>query len=184
MKNNKKQILYAFIIVLVVSLCSIVIVSFFNKGNDEKIDLKFSGKNNFRITNKLPISDKLGKSISENNDIKSYLEFSVENKSDKDGNFEIYVTKKDTTHNISDNYVKFYLTDDSDVALEGFNKNKIPSYKEFNVLNNKPSSKLIYSGSISKNTKENFKLRVWISDSYALTDNLEEFSATIGVRVK
>ena len=100
MKNNKKQILYAFIIVLVVSICSIVVVSFFNKGNDEKIDLKFSGKNNFRITNKLPISDKLGKSISENNDIKSYLEFSVENKSNKDGNFEIYVTKKDTIHNI------------------------------------------------------------------------------------
>ena len=187
MNNNKKQILYALIIVFVVSALSIAVVSFFNKGSsnaDKKLSLKYNSIKSIKITNKLPISDELGKNMNENTDIKSYVTFDVVNDNDCDLDFDIYLTKKSTKHDIRGDYIKFYLTDENDNPLEGFKKNLLPSYKDLKVLNDKPASKLLYKDSIKKNSKKSYKLRVWISDSYAISDSLEEFYANLGVRSK
>lgn len=185
MKNNKKQILCALIAVFVLFVFSFVIVNLFTGStSDKKISARFKSDKVIKLTNKLPITDELGRSIDENTDIKSYIEFSILNPNDRDVDFEIYLTKENTAHDIVDNYIKFYLTDDNDNAVKGFEKNKLPSYKDLVVLNDKPGSKLLYKGTISKNDKNNYRLRVWVSDSYALSDDLEEFIAKVDVRMK
>lgn len=193
-KNNKKQIFVALVIVLCLFILSFVIMYLCNVGNQanhdinqDALEINFSQENKVLLNNILPVGDNLGKRFDgkgTEEGIQGYSEFELKNISEDKVNFEIYLTRKDTdTKCISENYIKCYLTDGADNALEGFHTNKIPTYKSLVVLNDKPNSKLLFKGNINSKSNLKFKLRVWLDDTYVISQNKESFEFTIGVRV-
>jgi hypothetical protein len=156
-----------------------------NVVNSEDLSVNFKDNSKIEIKNILPVSDTLGITFDGSgtaDGIQGYSEFTVENLGSNKNSYEIYIKKIDNDNEINGNYVKFYLTDDEDVAFDNFNSNILPTYNTLSTLSDKPDSKLLYSGTIDSNDKINFKLRVWLSDSYAVSDDLEVFDFEIFVR--
>jgi hypothetical protein len=156
-----------------------------NVVNSEDLSVNFKDNSKIEIKNILPVSDTLGITFDGSgtaDGIQGYSEFAVENLGSNKNSYEIYIKKIDNDNEINGNYVKFYLTDDEDVAFDNFNSNILPTYNTLSTLSDKPDSKLLYSGTIDSNDKINFKLRVWLSDSYAVSDDLEVFDFEIFVR--
>lgn len=189
MNKYKKQMICAFIIVIILFVLSIILISYVISNTPGKIDKKLSvnytPSSSIKIDNSLPISDTLGKNITESNINQGYVEFTVKNDNDEDVNFQVFITKLNQEDEaIKGNYIKYYLTDNNNVPVDGFEKNLLPTYDNLYYLNDKPSSKLLYNGKIKANSRKKLILRVWVSDSYALSDTKDEFSFTIGVKGK
>ena len=97
--------------------------------------------------------------------------------------YEIYLVKnKVKEKEISEKFIKMYLTDHNNIPLDGFEKNLIPVFSNLVILNDKANGKLLYRGKINANSKLKFKLRIWVSDSYAISKENEQFSFSINVR--
>lgn len=188
--KDRKQILIAFIIIIVLFVLSIIIALFLKpRNNVEKskdgLSVSFDSTNVITINNKLPISDALGKKIEDSDNKQGFVDINISNFNLEDVDYQIYLTKEKVNSNmIEDNYIKFYLTDEVSNPLSGFDKNMIPSFNDFLILKDKPASKLLYEGTISGKSTNKLSLRVWVSDSYVLSDIDEEFSVKINVRVK
>ena len=99
-------------------------------------------------------------------------------------NYEIYIIKEYNKSEIKGDYIIYYLSDDSNYLLKGYDSNILPSYKSLLSLSDKPYAKLLYSGSLSSEEKKNFILKTWVSDSYTISDNLEKFRVNVNIRVK
>lgn len=184
----KKQIIMAFLIVIILFIVSILIVIAIrnnDKYTEKKLSIDYSSSNRIIINNSLPISDTLGKNIEESDKKQNYNILSIKNDNNEDVKYQIYITKINPEGNhINGNFIKYYLTDENNVALEGFEKNFIPTYSSLLSLNDKPESKLLYTGKIKANSVEKVILRSWVSDSYALGESEQSFSFSIGVRGK
>ena len=143
---------------------------------------------NLFLSNVLPLSDQLGKNIEDKEvleGIQEYLKFNIENTSNKEMFYEIFLTKQNISNSeISGNFVKLYLTDDSDVPFKDFSYNLIPSFDSLKSINDMPDARLLYSGSIYGKSSQNFILRMWISDSYGNLNSKEDFKVNIGIREK
>lgn len=187
----KKQVIIALMFVVFLFLVSFLFAFLYAKNKVENKDdllIDFNPSNVVLISNKLPISDILGKDIIKEDDVDNiheYILFSLKNTNDFSVEYEIYLTKKELQTNwLNDNYVKFYLTDDKDIPYEGFKKNKVPSYADFSYLSDKPNSKLLYRGVLRRKESSKFKLRAWLSDSYVIANYVENFGVDINVRIK
>ena len=185
MLNNKRKKIFLFLL-FVFFFSSFMLFSFLNKkieNTEYKLDLNFKNNGNIFISTKLPISDKLGKSINEIDDMKSYIEFSINNSYDKRLNYDLYLISKRVDKPLNDSYVKFYLTNDKNIPCNGFEKNIIPSYADLKFLDDS-SGKLLYTGFIDSNTTDNYILRVWISDTYPFGNDLKYFESSINIVVR
>lgn len=120
------------------------------------------------LNNRLGVSDEFGSKISDSNGgTFVYYEFSLANHSDVDHNYEIYLTQvfdEDVSFNTS--YLKMYLTTSNNFGLNTTSIESIPSFNNLPYLFDKPGSKLLYSGSLSKNCTTNMILRVWVAENY------------------
>lgn len=193
LKKNKKQFYLALVIVLILFILSFVFMYFFYNFGSKKSDLQdvleidFISKNDIKIKNILPVGDKLGKTLNgqgTEDGVQGFVEFSINNPSDKKVSFEIYLSKKDSsTKSIPDSFIKCFLTDENDEALAGFSGNMILTYVNLAVINDKANSKLLYRGSINSKSKEQFKFRAWLADTYVISQEPEEFNFTVGVRM-
>lgn len=194
MKSKTKQVVKALLIVL--ALFFLLFFSFYvffeetSKNTDFKnqdlLDVDFASGNNIELKNTLPISDKLGKEfdgkgVSEG--IIGYTEFSIKNIDSSAVNYEVYLTKDVVeTSELSERYVKLYLTDDNNNALEGFNKNRIPDFSSLSVQSDNPSGFILFKSYIEAFESEKFRLRVWLSDTYAINNNEESFKFHINIK--
>jgi len=99
--------------------------------------------------------------------------------------YEIYLTKQDSNiKTIKSNYVKFYLTDENNNPYKGFDQNKMVNYHDLYILNDKPGSVLLYRSTLMGNKTAKFKLRMWLSDSYGINQEKENFSVDIDARIR
>lgn len=181
----KSQFIIALIIVAILFILSIYIVFKLKDKNIEEVTLttNISPSNSVIIYNDLPISDALGKNVKESSNNAGYVIIDIKNENDEDAKYQIYITKINPSDNhIKDNYIKYYLADENNNPLDGFNNNLIPSYNSFLYLNDKPSSKLLYKDRIKANSSKKIILRVWVSDSYPISDEKKDYSFKIGVR--
>lgn len=183
--KDKKQIIIAFIIVVFFIILS-VFITFMVKDGTDKNNLSISiNSKNINITNELPISDILGKKIEENDKNIGFATISIKNNNKINASYQIFVTKKESNKKqIKENYIKLYLCDSEGNEIKGFDSSLIPSYNDLRYLNDKPNSKLLYNGTIAGEDTEKLLLKVWVSDSYALSDEIENFTFDIGVREK
>ncbi len=140
--------------------------------------------NAINIKNIVSVSEVFGKSIDEENGgAFGYLHFEVKNNTNEERNYQVYITKQDSTvDEINPNYITFYLTDSNNKPFELYTGNKLPNYDDFSVIEDKPDSKEIYNGTIKANETSKFILRVWINDSYVVTSKEESIAFEIGAR--
>ena len=144
-----------------------------------------SDANSIVINNIISVSDEFGKSIHESTDGDfGYLEFEVVNNTNEIRNYQIYITRLYSNYKeINPNYISFYLTDENNNVLKGFDTNKCPSYDDFKFIEDKADSKYIYKGSLKGNERKKFIVRAWIAENYVVDHSIEEqFAFNIGAR--
>ena len=186
--KEKRFFKFLFIICIICVAAFFIFKTIFNQKNinSKNLDVKFLSSDILMIDNKLPVSDTLAKSFDGTgtaDGVQGYVEFSVTNLSNKKTTYEILLNKQKIDFDeIKENYIKIFLTDENDIALSGFDKNKVPNFAEFSFLKDKPGSKLIYTESISANETKTFRLRMWVSDTYTYTNYLEGFCVDIDVQ--
>lgn len=188
-KKNKGQLFIALTIVVIIFIVTSVVLLLYlshaNSVNNKGIITTFNTSQHVELREYLPVSDTLGKNFSVEgieNGVYGYLEFSVKNNSEMSSNYEIYITKDSVEKELNGNFIKFYLTDENDIPYGEFKKNKLPTYSDLLVPSDKPSSREIYAGVINANEELNFKLRVWLSDSYIISNDEYSFSFNVDVR--
>ena len=130
----------------------------------------------YEIDNPKKYSDFIGKRF-----VRDYYDFEIEiPKNKKDSNSIDYdILLKDMGNDINSQFIKVYLTNQSNEAFQGFDKT-IPVYSAF--LND-VDGKVIYSGKINSADSNKFRLRIWISDSYNDKFN-SQFAYQIKVKIK
>ncbi len=186
-KNYTIDILFSFIglATLVVLVFGVSYAVWSNSITGTKINTLTSGYLSFNYTENdssvinidkaLPISDEVGKKISNSNE---YFLFTVSNNFEDSINYEILL--EPLVNNLDNKYIKIYLTDKNDVPLKGYDK-IVPTVDQFQV--NSSGMISIYNGVLKdKNDSQTFKLRIWISDSYVVDQNSSMFSFKVNVR--
>ena len=187
MKQIVLKIIFSlFIIFLILFLLYYFIFDNKKSLNSSSLFIQFHNDDVLEVTNRLPLSNELGKKddCGESSDFIDCINFTVKNISSEMVNYEIYITKEYNKSEIRGDYIIYYLSDDNNNSLKGFDTNILPSYKSLLSLSDMPYSKLLYSGSISSDEKKNFILKTWVSDSYTISDSLEKFRINVNVRVK
>ena len=177
-KQYRKIVLFLFVVLILV-----IVFFFFKSPNYEKPISIHISHNNILFDNSLPISDSLGKEMvysKKNKNIQGFSEITVNNPNDDKISFYIVITKDDNSK-ISDNYIKMYLTDKNNNPIDGYDKSLIPTFYDLKDYNKDSKRKILYKGVLNKEEERSFILRSWISDSYAISNQIEECSFKVEV---
>lgn len=93
--------------------------------------------------------------------------------------YEIYATP--ITSTLSGDFVKVYLTDDSDNAIEGY-KEIVPVYSSLEDSTEVGSKKLSSSSLTTENKTRKYKLRVWLASNYNSFEESKIFSFKVNIK--
>lgn len=138
------------------------------------------------VNNELLLTDSAGKILSLENvksGITGFVEFEVTSTVNKKVKYEIYLTKEDSEKEVSSKFVKVFLTDENDNAINGFDKASIPTYYDLSIAKGVSSGKLLYSGTLRNKATEKFKLRMWVADTYEMSLDGKMFSVKLNIDV-
>ena len=174
------SIVFFFLVIIVIGLTK-------DKFNSNSNSVSLTGTNSIHISNKLPLTDESGRTLDASNvddDILNEIAFSVESTGDKNisSNYELYLESNENDDTIDPNYVKVYLTDGDGKAFKDYSGNEVMTYRNLRVSKSSASGKLLYSGTIFGNQKQEFKLRLWLDETYFLSDTKKEFNGIIKVK--
>ena len=174
------SIVFFFLVIIVIGLTK-------DKFNSNSNSVSLTGTNSIHISNKLPLTDESGRTIDASNvddDILNEIAFSVESTGDKNisSNYEVYLESDENDDTIDPNYVKVYLTNGDGKAFKDYSGNEVMTYRNLRVSKSSASGKLLYSGTIFGNQKQEFKLRLWLDETYFLSDTKKEFNGIIKVK--
>ena len=174
------SIVFFFLVIIVIGLTK-------DKFNSNSNSVSLTGTNSIHISNKLPLTDESGRTLDASNvndDILNEISFSVESTGDKNisSNYEVYLESDENDDTIDPNYVKVYLTDGDGKAFKDYSGNEVMTYRNLRVSKSSASGKLLYSGTIFGNQKQEFKLRLWLDETYFLSDTKKEFNGIIKVK--
>ena len=174
------SIVFFFLVIIVIGLTK-------DKFNSNSNSVSLTGTNSIHIYNKLPLTDEYGRTLDASNvddDILNEIAFSVESTGDKNisSNYEVYLESDENDDTIDPNYVKVYLTDGDGKAFKDYSGNEVMTYRNLRVSKSSASGKLLYSGTIFGNQKQEFKLRLWLDETYFLSDTKKEFNGIIKVK--
>lgn len=189
--NINYKLFFVFAIIILIFLTGIFsYYVFFKNKNSGTILFTYSNDNDvISIENSLPIEDSVGKKLSNsdtNNKLNGYFEFVLSPKISKNSSIDYEIVAKKTSDNneISDQYIKIYLTDgDSDLPVDGYNLVSVPTYAELKNSASDSRHKVLYSGKFKNNKDKKFILRMWLADNYVINDNLKYFSIKLDVNV-
>lgn len=173
-------IVFFFLVIIVIGLTK-------DKFNSNSNSVSLTGTNSIHISNKLPLTDESGRTLDASNvddDILNEISFSVESTGDTKiaSNYEVYLESDENDDTIDPNYVKVYLTDGDGKAFKDYSGNEVMTYRNLRVSKSSASGKLLYSGTIFGNQKQEFKLRLWLDETYFLSDTKKEFNGIIKVK--
>lgn len=180
-----------FIIALILCLvCFIVFIGclLLYKNNDTSLKnativLTMDASSPIAIDNSMPITDALGKELTYAADQTKYgyREFSLSSNLEglDEVDYEIYVRKIGVPLELSDRYVKVYLTDEDNQAVS----EEVSTFDQLKVSESDPSGRQLYTGTLKKDEEQNFKLRVWLKDTYPIMVEVRSFAMKIYVKV-
>ena len=186
-KNYEKFILSgALILLLIVSVVGITYAVFSYQREGEKNNVITTGSiiftytettNGINLQNAMPISDEVGKKLERSENNEGYFDFNVSCSLAGTAriNYEVYATKLNVENPLSEEYVKMYLTDGTtDQPILGYD-NDVPTYYSLKDSTVASGSKTLYTGSFTNSGVQSFRLRMWLSDQYTVTDQSNDF---------
>lgn len=180
MKRLFKDSTFILLLVIVLFFVIINMVPFILKATN-KNDVKFVGESEIKVLNTFPISDETGKIIKSLNVKEGLIGESVFKvvglgDSSKDAEYEIYLVA-DKSNKIKGDYIKVYLTnnDKNRTPFNYYGGALVPVYRDLVVSDVDPAGRVIYSGVIKGGEEKEFLLRIWLSESYSLLEEEEEF---------
>ena len=193
-KNYEKFILSgALILLLIVSVVGITYAVFSYQREGEKNNVITTGSiiftytettNGINLQNAMPISDEVGKKIERSENNEGYFDFNVSCSLAGTAriNYEVYATKLNVENPLSEEYVKMYLTDGTtDQPILGYD-NDVPTYYSLKDSTVASGSKTLYTGSFTNSGVQSFRLRMWLSDQYTVTDQSNDFKIKVNIK--
>ena len=195
-KDNKKgeKISSKFLILIflvIVLLISFIIVGFVIFGNRDPdiVEVSENGggvklvyaknSSSLSIKDAVPTTDLIGKKTLDEN---KYFDFSVETELDnaKTVEYEISVTKLNKLSTIPDSEIKIYLEkEDRGTYVSVFGPDKYKGISEKSELGSKKGSMILTSVIRKKSGTDNYRLRIWHSDTSLLTTG--DYSVEVNV---
>ena len=193
-KKYEKFILSgALILLLIVSVVGITYAVFSYQREGEKNNVITTGSiiftytettNGINLQNAMPTSDEIGKKLERSENNEGYFDFNVSCSLAGTSriNYEVYATKLNVENPLSEEYVKMYLTDGTtDQPILGYD-NDVPTYYSLKDSTVASGSKTLYTGSFTNSGVQSFRLRMWLSDQYTLTNQSNDFKIKVNVK--
>ena len=125
--------------------------------------------NGIFLNNAMPTTDEVGKMSTNENGNNGFFDFSVKYSSPKSRtiNYEIYACEEDT-NTLDPRFVKIYLTDQNNLAIGGYEKPVL--YADLPTSMTNSACKRLYYGTFQASGVRDFRLRMWLSDKYEVTE--------------
>ena len=191
-KNNSKSKLLI-IIAVILLIIAVIGVSyaaiFYSKVGEEvnnvstgTIVMSYNENNNgIYITNASPMSDEVGRSLTDEN---QYFDFTISATMSGSTNVDYVISaSKDSSSTLEDSAIKVYLT-----SLDGNKENqvvapvKVSSLKSTNSISYAPNNQYVILESNFRNSESiNYRLRMWVADDYFLPDISQAYMIRINV---
>lgn len=194
--SNSKQILLSVlgVAILVVAVVGVSFAAFSytetgqyeNKITTGAISMSYSNPaNGIDITDAQPVSDATGKAYDGENE---YFDFSVSATISGTAtiNWVITATTTEAT-TLKDNYVKVYLTDkgsandQDDQILAPTLVSNLTKTEADNDAGAPEDQYILHSGTYSATTTDNYRLRMWIADTFPGTQSSETYKLRVNV---
>ena len=185
--NNKIFVIIICLFIFIIMVIGVSMATFTYTKENNRVNTISTGNiylnytedtNGINITNAFPLTDNVGKLLSDEN---QYFDFTVEAKISGDvvAKYEVSA-EKETSSTLDNNEVKLYLEKMVNNSYQEVMapKNYTP-LKESTDLGTEVGTMLLDSGTFTKSSSVNYRLRMWVADN-AVIDNLER---TFGVRV-
>lgn len=185
--NSKIFIVIVCLFIFIIMVIGISISTFTYTKEKESINTISTGNvylnytedtNGINITNAYPMSDEVGKTLTNE---EQYFDFTVDAKISGDvvANYEVSA-EKEVSSTLNNDEVRLYLEKKvKDSYQEVMAPKNFTPLKESTDLGTKAGSMLLDTGTISKSSSINYRLRMWVANTTIL-DNLEK---SFGVRV-
>ena len=192
MEKNRKQIIWSIIgiVILILMAISVSYAAVFYSKTGEKVNTVTTGTitmsysentNGINLTDAYPMADGIGKTLSQQN---QYFDFTISaTLGDTIINYAVTATKEsDST--LPDNAVKVYLTDingGADKEILATTKISDLDITRSHVSGAPDGQFLLYSNSFSKNTSNNYRLRMWVASDYVLPLESQTYKLRVNV---
>ena len=191
-KISKKFLICLLVIVVVFTTVIAISVSAFegrkpevviNEENGGNIKLVYSDDtNSLSISNALPVTDLIGM---KKDDVEDYFDFSIDVNLDnsKEVDYEISINKVDKLSTIPDTDIKIYLEkEESGTYVKSFGPANYKSISKVSDLGSSKGSMIIHSEKRKKSGIDNYRLRIWLSDTSLISKG--DYSVEINVNGK
>lgn len=185
--NNKIFIIIICLLIFIIMVIGVSVATFTYTKENKSINTISTGNiylnytedtNGINITNAYPIADEVGKTLT-NED--QYFDFTVEASLEGDvaAKYEVSA-EKETSSTLDKDEVKLYLEKKVNNSYQEVMAPKhFTPLKESTDLGTMAGTMLLDSGTLSKSSTVNYRLRMWV-DANTILDNLEK---SFGVRV-
>lgn len=195
MKKNKKKLdekrvsILSLLVVIIIMITGIVLTPIMIDGINPNTAIFEGSTNKISISNKLPLSDEGAKNLDpkkvENPDVLNSVDFKVKGlgKENMAVTYNIYLIDTSPSDSIRRDYVKVYLANGDGTGISYYSGRVVPSYADLKVYTKNPAGKIIYSGKIKGGEEQDFTLKIWLADNYALTNDVKYFKGRIQVEV-
>lgn len=203
--NNSKQVLLSVlgVAILVVAVVGVSFAAFQFSQTGAKVNQISTGTitmtytedvNGINISNAMPVADNVGKAYTEetgSGDQRYVFDFSVGATISGTTTINYAITaSKEAESTLPDNAVKVYLTDmddDADTPVSGFEGGTVPTYDTLEDIGASDASgaqqgqKLLRRGTFTATTTNEYRLRMWVADTYQVQN--EAAAQTFKLRV-
>lgn len=136
------------------------------------------GSRNIEIVDAMPISDSVGKAMTEDG---TYFTFGVAiSTSKKDSmkvTYEISLTPNIQT--LDPKYVRVYLLEEGKEII--VNGKSVRSFSELPNSTIREGSKLLFKKTFNNNTNKSYTFKMWLSDEYEIKEFKETFSCYLNI---
>ncbi len=190
--NNKIFIIIICLFIFIIMVIGVSMATFTYTKENKSINTISTGNiylnytedtNGINITNAYPMADEVGKTLT-NED--QYFDFTVEASISGDvvASYEVSA-EKETSSTLDNDEVKLYLEKKvNNTYQEVMAPKNFTPLKESTDLGTMAGSMLLDSGTVSKSSTINYRLRMWVADTTIL-DNLEKsFSVRVSIKAK
>ncbi len=191
-KNNSKSkmLIIIAILVLIIAVIGVTYAAIFYSKIGEEVNnlstgtlvMSYSENNNgIYLTNASPMSDEVGMSLTDEN---LYFDFTINATMSGNANVNYIISaSKDSSSTLDDSAVKVYLTNlNGDNESQVLEPTKVSSLNTTNNISYAPNNQYVILESNFRNSESrNYRLRMWLSDDYSLSNTVETYMLRINV---